>query len=45
MSRAIIIIIIWNAQGVPQENNAAHPNYQEEEETSPNGNHIITGKG
>ena len=33
-------IIIWNAQGVPQYNNAAHPKHQEEEqeETSLNRN-------
>ena len=31
-------IIIWKAQGV------AHPKHPEEEETSPNRNHIITGK-
>ena len=38
------IIIIWKAQGVPQQNNVAHPKHPEEEETSPNRNHIITGK-
>ena len=32
------------AQGVPQEKNVAHPKHPEEEETSPNRNHIITGK-
>ena len=37
-------IIIWKAQGVPQQNNVAHPKHPEEEETSPNRNHIITGK-
>ena len=37
-------IIIWKAQGVPQLNNVAHPKHLEEEETSPNRNHIITGK-
>ena len=37
-------IIIWKAQGVPQLNNVAHPKYPEEEETSPNRNHIITSK-
>ena len=34
----------WKAQGVPQLNNVAHPKHPEEEETSPNRNHIITGK-
>ena len=29
-------IIIWKAQGVPQENNLAHPKHSEEEETSQN---------
>ena len=37
-------IIIWKAQGVPQLNNVVHPKHPEEEETSPNKNHIITGK-
>ena len=37
-------IIIWKAQGVPQLNNVAHPKHPEEEETSPNRNHITTGK-
>ena len=37
-------IIIWKAQGVPQLNNVAHPKHPEEEETSLNRNHIITGK-
>ena len=37
-------IIILKAQGVPQYNNVAHPKHPEEEETSPNRNHIITGK-
>ena len=37
-------IIIWKAQGVPQLNNVAHPKHPEEEEISPNRNHIITGK-
>ena len=36
-------IIIWKAQGVPQ-NNVAHPKHPEEEGTSPNRNHIITGE-
>ena len=36
-------IIIWKAQGVPQLNNVAHPKHPEEEETSPNRNHIFTG--
>ena len=35
-------IIIWKAQGVPQLHNATHHKYPEEEETSPNRNHIIT---
>ena len=30
--------MIWNAHGVPQQYNAAHPKHQEEEETSPNKN-------
>ena len=37
-------IIIWKAQGVSQLNNVVHPKHPEEEETSPNRNHIITGK-
>ena len=37
-------LIIWKAQGVPQLNNVAHPKHPEEEETSPNRNHIITSK-
>ena len=37
-------MIIWKGQGVPQSNNVAHPMHPEEEETSPNRNHIITGK-
>ena len=41
---AELIIIIWKAQGVPQLNNVAHPKQPEEKETSPNRNHIITGK-
>ena len=32
--------IIWKAQGVPQENNVAHPEHPEEDETSPNRLHI-----
>ena len=32
------------AQGVPQLNNVAHPKFPEEEESSSNRNHIITGK-
>ena len=43
-SHVIRKIIIWKAQGVPQENNVADPKHPEEEETSPNRNHIITGK-
>ena len=39
-----IKIIIWKARGVPQLNDVAHPKHPEEEETSPNRNHIITGK-
>ena len=30
--------------GSATKNNVAHPNHPEEEETSPNRNHIITGK-
>ena len=39
-----IITCLWKAQRVPQLNNVAHPKHPEEEETSPNRNHIITGK-
>ena len=35
-------IIIRKFQGMPQYDNAAHPNHPEKEETSPNRNHIIT---
>ena len=35
-------VSIWKAQGVPQQNNAASRKHPEEEETSPNRNHIIT---
>ena len=35
MSGKLPKIIIWKAQGVPRQNNVAHPKHPEEVETSP----------